>query len=320
MTKFVGEDVVNGRWRRFHQLSIERDDPAGTTTTPASRHPAKPNGRCLAVQPWAPFHDHCQPAPEYRLSSRPVPLLDNAFRLLLALDSDEKEAASQVHPLLAAPNPQPILPTKVIVGLAAHVPTRYRQRVIAFEFQELTVNPGGSPDDTRVYLPEVGAVRCPHRNSKVWVDRDDQARGVVEAQRVRQPSGPDPHRADRRTPIVSHALCTFATLKLCSMTASMSSSVSGMAFFSFAAKSRSSISFRIWFCTSGFRVQLTVRRCSTTRPISKARSALTLSGSSPSLPYFANVSLTTPNNRSEEHTSELQSPCNLVCRLLLEKK
>src|SRR5256885_6843788 len=26
------------------------------------------------------------------------------------------------------------------------------------------------------------------------------------------------------------------------------------------------------------------------------------------------------NHRSEEHTSELQSPCNLVCRLLLEKK
>src|SRR5256885_6915582 len=30
---------------------------------------------------------------------------------------------------------------------------------------------------------------------------------------------------------------------------------------------------------------------------------------------FGNCSL-----RSEEHTSELQSPCNLVCRLLLEKK
>src|SRR5256885_9790662 len=29
--------------------------------------------------------------------------------------------------------------------------------------------------------------------------------------------------------------------------------------------------------------------------------------------------ITTPG-RSEEHTSELQSPCNLVCRLLLEKK
>src|SRR2546430_11446200 len=27
-----------------------------------------------------------------------------------------------------------------------------------------------------------------------------------------------------------------------------------------------------------------------------------------------------PNNRSEEHTSELQSQSNLVCRLLLEKK
>src|ERR1039457_2399410 len=27
-----------------------------------------------------------------------------------------------------------------------------------------------------------------------------------------------------------------------------------------------------------------------------------------------------PSFRSEEHTSELQSPCNLVCRLLLEKK
>src|SRR2546426_4891800 len=28
----------------------------------------------------------------------------------------------------------------------------------------------------------------------------------------------------------------------------------------------------------------------------------------------------TEKKRSEEHTSELQSPCNLVCRLLLEKK
>src|SRR2546426_7972953 len=30
--------------------------------------------------------------------------------------------------------------------------------------------------------------------------------------------------------------------------------------------------------------------------------------------YFMSIT------RSEEHTSELQSPCNLVCRLLLEKK
>src|SRR5256885_9845721 len=32
--------------------------------------------------------------------------------------------------------------------------------------------------------------------------------------------------------------------------------------------------------------------------------------------YFENIN----HKRSEEHTSELQSPCNLVCRLLLEKK
>src|ERR1022692_2386587 len=33
-----------------------------------------------------------------------------------------------------------------------------------------------------------------------------------------------------------------------------------------------------------------------------------------------NASVTHGPLRSEEHTSELQSPCNLVCRLLLEKK
>src|SRR5256885_3113759 len=32
------------------------------------------------------------------------------------------------------------------------------------------------------------------------------------------------------------------------------------------------------------------------------------------------ISERTGLHRSEEHTSELQSPCNLVCRLLLEKK
>src|SRR5256885_11088030 len=44
--------------------------------------------------------------------------------------------------------------------------------------------------------------------------------------------------------------------------------------------------------------------------------------------YFGLVLMRGPNDdvdggygpRSEEHTSELQSPCNLVCRLLLEKK
>src|SRR2546426_2503466 len=32
------------------------------------------------------------------------------------------------------------------------------------------------------------------------------------------------------------------------------------------------------------------------------------------------LTIATSHVRSEEHTSELQSPCNLVCRLLLEKK
>src|SRR5256885_8282264 len=34
----------------------------------------------------------------------------------------------------------------------------------------------------------------------------------------------------------------------------------------------------------------------------------------------SDIASPTSAGRSEEHTSELQSPCNLVCRLLLEKK
>src|SRR5205807_8708709 len=36
--------------------------------------------------------------------------------------------------------------------------------------------------------------------------------------------------------------------------------------------------------------------------------------------YRSTSCCTFSRSRSEEHTSELQSPCNLVCRLLLEKK
>src|SRR5256885_3773334 len=51
-------------------------------------------------------------------------------------------------------------------------------------------------------------------------------------------------------------------------------------------------------------------------------------GSSPDAAWpFSRVSFSglgfpqrSSRQRSEEHTSELQSPCNLVCRLLLEKK
>src|SRR5256885_6708260 len=53
-----------------------------------------------------------------------------------------------------------------------------------------------------------------------------------------------------------------------------------------------------------FTTSTTGRRAS-----SALRSTKRVCGSGPSLA-----------SRSEEHTSELQSPCNLVCRLLLEKK
>src|SRR2546426_7275675 len=36
--------------------------------------------------------------------------------------------------------------------------------------------------------------------------------------------------------------------------------------------------------------------------------------------WACTTAATSTGFRSEEHTSELQSPCNLVCRLLLEKK
>src|SRR5256885_2729156 len=45
-------------------------------------------------------------------------------------------------------------------------------------------------------------------------------------------------------------------------------------------------------------------------------SLATGSGSQPCAHLFPGLLV----ERSEEHTSELQSPCNLVCRLLLEKK
>src|SRR2546426_8426607 len=48
---------------------------------------------------------------------------------------------------------------------------------------------------------------------------------------------------------------------------------------------------------------------------SAALSKLASTSSSPKLVCGRKTS-----DRSEEHTSELQSPCNLVCRLLLEKK
>src|SRR5256885_9883681 len=51
-----------------------------------------------------------------------------------------------------------------------------------------------------------------------------------------------------------------------------------------------------------------------------ARSSLTAPSSPRALRLVARLAEKKVPLRSEEHTSELQSPCNLVCRLLLEKK
>src|SRR5256885_8519933 len=48
------------------------------------------------------------------------------------------------------------------------------------------------------------------------------------------------------------------------------------------------------------------------------RSKVERAGSREGTPVTVNIGVA--GIRSEEHTSELQSPCNLVCRLLLEKK
>src|SRR5207237_9629955 len=71
----------------------------------------------------------------------------------------------------------------------------------------------------------------------------------------------------------------------------------------------------------------------TPSPTETAGSARDARGSSPSAscdlfslshvvarPYHFNKSISSSRTRSEEHTSELQSHLNLVCRLLLEKK
>src|SRR5205807_7914141 len=53
---------------------------------------------------------------------------------------------------------------------------------------------------------------------------------------------------------------------------------------------------------------------------SRRRSSVSRGRSARGLPCGHGSPLRSCRSRSEEHTSELQSPCNLVCRLLLEKK
>src|SRR2546426_3984123 len=60
--------------------------------------------------------------------------------------------------------------------------------------------------------------------------------------------------------------------------------------------------------------------CCASLPRKGSASRTRHSASSTSIRSHCSDVITRREHRSEEHTSELQSPCNLVCRLLLEKK
>src|SRR5256885_12761387 len=68
-----------------------------------------------------------------------------------------------------------------------------------------------------------------------------------------------------------------------------------------------------WFSSAQASLELTQNRNSLSHRLAKAN---------PGRDLLITVTIRFPvvHPRSEEHTSELQSPCNLVCRLLLEKK
>src|SRR5688500_3695426 len=76
--------------------------------------------------------------------------------------------------------------------------------------------------------------------------------------------------------------------------------------------------------SQGIDLATSVRRCSLAvqhvRSHAHARPARAAAASSTRLTYTGAIAVRySADARSEEHTSELQSPCNLVCRLLLEK-
>src|SRR5256885_9389186 len=78
--------------------------------------------------------------------------------------------------------------------------------------------------------------------------------------------------------------------------------------------------------TTLFRSATTSSGCSLPHLPSNSAAALVegsekpLGSTTPSVPACACADRALRMARSEEHTSELQSPCNLVCRLLLENK
>src|SRR2546426_5570942 len=59
---------------------------------------------------------------------------------------------------------------------------------------------------------------------------------------------------------------------------------------------------------------------SRSRPVHGAYNTRMISVRDGQAQILARIGAPLAPERSEEHTSELQSPCNLVCRLLLEKK
>src|SRR2546426_2098659 len=67
--------------------------------------------------------------------------------------------------------------------------------------------------------------------------------------------------------------------------------------------------------TTLFRSAARLHRDAAAAPSSRAAARIGSAGTRTAPP-----APTAARRRSEEHTSELQSPCNLVCRLLLEKK
>src|SRR2546426_1541245 len=86
-----------------------------------------------------------------------------------------------------------------------------------------------------------------------------------------------------------------------------------------AGSSRSTLPALSWSCSACGRAST-----STLRPTDSAVFGLTPPPTppcfSPAMALWSCSASHGEKHRSEEHTSELQSPCNLVCRLLLEKK
>src|SRR5688500_20013497 len=69
-----------------------------------------------------------------------------------------------------------------------------------------------------------------------------------------------------------------------------------------------------------FQAQTPVKVVETGRGENHVEPGANIVGFSAQLEGRAQLARRRHQRRSEEHTSELQSPCNLVCRLLLEKK